>query len=67
LVGLRSIKPLEEVKELLDIPDKSGLKAFDYCKIRKRTDLAVILGGFVDSNKSVIDISYELINFDFKG
>ncbi|CDW82028.1 3-5 exonuclease family protein [Stylonychia lemnae] len=67
LVGLRSIKPLDEVKEFLNIQDKSTLKAFDYCKIRKRTDLAVILGDFVDSSKSVIEIGYELVNLDFKG
>lgn len=67
LVGLRSVKPIDEVKEFLQIKDKSTMKAYDYCKIRKRTDLAVVLGEFVDTSKSVIDISYELVNLDFKG
>ena len=66
LVGLRTIKNIDEVKEFLDVRDKTGLKAYDYCKIRKRTDLAVVLGEFVDTSKAVVDISYELINYDFK-
>lgn len=54
------------MKEFLDLRDKSGLKAYDYCKIKKRTDLAVVLGEFVDTSKSVVEIQYELVNYDFK-
>ncbi len=42
------------------------MKAYDYCKLKKRSDLAVVLEEFVDTSKSVLDIGFEYINQDFK-
>jgi len=43
------------------------LRAYDYCKMRKRADLAVVLEEFVDTSKSVLDLSYNYVEgFDFK-
>jgi len=45
--------------------DSHGMKAYDYCKLKKRSDLAVVLEEFVDtSNQSLNWIEY--LNFDFK-
>lgn len=38
------------------------MKAYDYCKARRRTDLAVVLEEFVDTSKSVLDIGFEYVN-----
>jgi dimeric dUTPase (all-alpha-NTP-PPase superfamily) len=42
------------------------MKAYDYCKHKKRSDLAVVLEEFVDTSKSVLEIGYEYIKLDFK-
>ena len=68
LVNLRTVLPsLDNVKEFLEMEDASGIKAYDYCKVRKRSDLAVVLEEFVDTTKAVLDIGFEKLNgFDFK-
>ena len=66
LVNLRSIWDIEKIKDFLEVKDHNGLKAYDYCKIKKRSDLAILLEGFVDTDKSIIDISYEYLKVDFK-
>lgn len=68
LIGLRTIHSTEKIKEFLELKDKNGLKAYDYCKAKKRADLGVLLEDFVENtNKSLIDISYESINdYDIK-
>ena len=59
MVGLRSTCSIEEVKDFLEKKDNNGFKAYDYCKIKKRGDLAILLEGFIDiTSKSVIDIQY---------
>jgi dimeric dUTPase (all-alpha-NTP-PPase superfamily) len=41
--------------------------AYDYCKLKKRSDLAVVLEEFVDTSKSVLDIGFSYVeDFDFK-
>lgn len=57
------------MKEFLEIRDSSSeMKAYDYCKAKKRSDLAVVLEEFVDTTKSVIEIEFSYIEgFDFKG
>jgi len=43
------------------------MKAYDFCKLKKRSDLAVVLEEFVDTSKSVLDIGFKHIEgFDFK-
>lgn len=43
------------------------MKAYDYCKYKKRSDLAVVLEEFVDTSKSVLDISFNYVqDYDFK-
>lgn len=59
--------PIDKVKEFLEIKDAIELKAYDYCKLKKRSDLAVVLEEFVDTSKSVLDIGYTLLDYDFKG
>jgi len=68
LIGLRSVCSTEQIKEFLGLKDKSGLKAYDYCKAKKRADLGVLIEDFVDNkNKSLIDVSYESIpDYDIK-
>ncbi len=56
MVNLRTIWDIDRIKDYLEIKDNHGLKAYDYCKVKKRTDLAVLLEEFVDMNKQVIDI-----------
>lgn len=56
LINLRSFMSVDDVKKFMEIQDQSGLKAYDYCKIKKRVDLGVLLGEFVDKSKSVIEI-----------
>ena len=66
-MSLRTLWPIEQVKSFLEIKDNAHLCAFDYCKMRKRSDLAVVLGEFVDTSKSVLDISFTYVeDFDFK-
>ena len=67
MVGLRSTCSIEEVKDFLEKKDNNGFKAYDYCKIKKRGDLAILLEGFIDiTSKSVIDIQYQYVDYDFK-
>jgi hypothetical protein len=61
LVSHRTLWPIERVKEFLDLKDISGLRAFDYCKYKKRSDLAVVLEEFVDTTKSVLDITFTYV------
>lgn len=42
------------------------MRAYDYCSIRKRTDLAVALEEFVDTSKSILDIKFEYVDIDFR-
>ena len=43
------------------------MKAYDFCKMKKRSDLAVILEEFVDTSKSILDIGFSYLDgFDFK-
>ncbi len=48
--------------------DAGGLRAYDYCKAKKRSDLAVVLAEFVDTTKSVLEVGFTEIEggFDFK-
>ena len=68
LVSLRTHLSIEEVKAYLELKDAGGLRAYDYCKAKKRNDLAVVLAEFVDTTKSVLEIGFTEINggFDFK-
>jgi hypothetical protein len=67
LVSLRNMWPLEQVKEYLERKDSQEMKAFDFCKLKKRSDLAVVLAEFVDTTKSVLDIGFSYVEgFDFK-
>ena len=67
LVSLRNLLPIDELKEYLELKDKAECKAYDYCKSKKRSDLAVILEEFVDTTKSVLDIGFSYVEgFDFK-
>jgi hypothetical protein len=67
LVSLRTIWPIEKVKEFLELKDSSEMRAYDYCKLKKRSDLAVVLAEFVDTSKSILDIGFSYIEgFDFK-
>lgn len=51
LVRLRTQFNLDEVKTFLNLKDNSEMRAFDYCKLKKRSDLAVVLEEFTDSSK----------------
>jgi dimeric dUTPase (all-alpha-NTP-PPase superfamily) len=43
------------------------MKAYDFCKLKKRSDLAVVLEEFVDTSKSVLEIGFTYLEgFDFK-
>ena len=42
--------------------DKLGMRAIDYSKLNRRTDLAVIIEEFVDTFKQVLDIEFEYFN-----
>lgn len=68
LVSLRTVWPIEKVKEFLDMKDvHQQLCAYDYCKLKKRSDLAVVLEEFVDTSKSVLDITFSYAeDYDFK-
>jgi dimeric dUTPase (all-alpha-NTP-PPase superfamily) len=67
LVSLRNLWPLEQVKEYLERRDSQEMKAYDFCKLKKRSDLAVVLEEFVDTSKSVLDLGFKHIEgFDFK-
>lgn len=68
LVSLRTVWPIEKVKEFLDLKEGgSEMRAYDYCKHKKRSDLAVVLEEFVDTSKSILDIGFSFVeNFDFK-
>ena len=67
LVSLRNIWPIDKVKEFLELRDSSEMKAYDFCKAKKRSDLAVVLEEFVDTTKSVLEIEFSYIEgFDFK-
>lgn len=68
LVALRTMWPIERVKEYLDLTDASQLRAYDYAKLKKRSDLAVILEEFVDTTKSILDLAFAYVEpYDFKG
>jgi len=63
------MEEIVKVKEFLALKDSNGVTAYDYCKAKKRSDLAVVLEEFVDSSKSVLNISYtrvEDVSFDSK-
>ena len=47
---------LEKVKSFIGLEDSSGVSAYQYCRIAKRNDLAVILEDFVVASKSVVDV-----------
>jgi hypothetical protein len=67
LVSLRNFWPLEQVKEYLERRDSQEIKAYDFCKLKKRSDLAVVLEEFVDTSKSVLEIGFTYLEgFDFK-
>ena len=68
LVLLRTHLSIEQVKEYLELKDAGGLRAYDYCKAKKRSDLAVVLAEFVDTTKSVLEVGFTEIEggFDFK-
>ena len=67
LVSLRTLWSIEQVKEFLELRDQSEMKAYDFCKMKKRSDLAVVLEEFVDTSKSVLDIGFNYIEgFNFK-
>jgi len=67
LVSLRTLWPLDTVKEYLERRDNQEMKAYDFCKLKKRSDLAVVLEEFVDTSKSVLDIGFSYLEgFDFK-
>lgn len=67
LVSLRNLWPLEQVKEYLERRDSQEMKAYDFCKLKKRSDLAVVLEEFVDTSKSVLEIGFTYLEvFDFK-
>lgn len=67
LVSLRTLWPIERVKEYLEVRDKAEVKAYEYCKTKKRSDLAVVLEEFVDTTKTIVDVGYRPIEgFDFK-
>ena len=57
---------IKEVKEFLDLTDGSGMKAYDYCKAKRRTDMAVVLAEFVDESKSILEIEFDYINPEYK-
>lgn len=61
LVSMRTQWPIEQVKEFLDLSDSTELRALDYCKAKKRSDLAVVLNDFVDSSKSVLEIDFSYV------
>ena len=43
------------------------MRAYDFCKMKKRSDLAVVIEEFVDTTKSILDIGFNIIEgFDFK-
>ena len=50
--------PLEDVKKYLEQRDAAQMKAYDFCKLKKRSDLAVVLEEFVDTSKSILDLSF---------
>ena len=67
LVSLRTIWPLDKVKEFLDLRDDTQMRAYDFAIMRKRRDLAVVIEEFVDTTKTVLDIGFSYIEgFDFK-
>lgn len=60
--------PIEKVKDYLDLTDAAQLRAYDYSKLKKRSDLAVILEEFVDTTKSILDLAFTYVEpYDFKG
>lgn len=60
--------PIEKVKFFLDLTDAAQLRAYDYSKLKKRSDLAVILEEFVDTTKSILDLGFAYVEpYDFKG
>ncbi len=67
LVTLRTLWPIDTLKTYLDQKDVLEVCAYDYCKTKKRSDLAVLLEEFVDTSKTIIDVGYKAIEgFDFK-
>jgi ankyrin repeat protein len=68
LVALRTIWPIEKMKEYLEFTDASQMRAYDYSKLKKRSDLAVVLEEFVDTSKSILDLAFTYVEpYDFKG
>lgn len=47
---------VDKVKAFLNLVDDSGMKAYDYCWAKKRSDMAVVLEEFIDSTKSILEI-----------
>jgi hypothetical protein len=39
---------VEEVKEFLNLKDDAGMGAIDYSKMKRRTDLSVVLDEFAE-------------------
>jgi ankyrin repeat protein len=59
LISLRSSMENDKVKEFLNLEDAAGMKAYDYCKAKKRSDMAVVLEEFIDTSKSILTIEFE--------
>ena len=48
------------MKSFISLQNASGMLARDYIKAKRRTDIGVVLEEFVDDNKTVLSLTYQL-------
>jgi hypothetical protein len=64
----RTVWPIEKMKEYLEFTDASQMRTYNYSKLKKRSDLAVVLEEFVDTSKSILDLAFTYVEpYDFNG
>ena len=54
----------EKLVEFLDLQNNDGFRAIDFCRVKSRHDMAVILESFVETSQQIVQIPDYYIEID---